>query len=67
MITLCPHGISHQPGEPDEEGRSVWCAECYPEEPDSARASWRAADEDRAGGRNTLTRFADTDRCTPVA
>ena len=28
--TFCPHGISHQPGEPDEEGRSEWCAECFP-------------------------------------
>lgn len=31
-------------------------------------AAWlsrRPADEDRCGGRNTLTRFADVDRCTP--
>lgn len=25
----------------------------------------RAADEDMAGGRNTITRFADADLCTP--
>jgi hypothetical protein len=27
-------------------------------------APLRPADEDKAGGRNTLTRFADADRCT---
>jgi hypothetical protein len=29
-------------------------------------ASWRPADPDRAGGLNTLTRFADTDWATPM-
>lgn len=31
----------------------------------SAWLSRRPADGDRCGGRNTLTRFADVDRCTP--
>jgi hypothetical protein len=29
IITLCPHGISHQPGDPAIGGRSVWCGECF--------------------------------------
>lgn len=28
-------------------------------------ATTKPADEDRCGGRNTLTRFADADLCTP--
>jgi hypothetical protein len=31
VTTFCPHGVSHQPGEPSEDGRSQWCGECYPE------------------------------------
>lgn len=30
--TFCPHGVSHQPGAPDAEGRSQWCVECFPED-----------------------------------
>jgi len=33
-VTYCPHGISHQPGEPDAQARSQWCGECFPEEYD---------------------------------
>jgi hypothetical protein len=34
-------------------------------DPVAAANTARCADEDRAGGRNTLTRFADADLCTP--
>lgn len=27
---FCEHGVSFAPGEPDAEGRSTWCAECFP-------------------------------------
>lgn len=30
MTTLCPHGVSHQPGEAFADGRSWWCGECFP-------------------------------------
>jgi hypothetical protein len=32
-MTFCPHGISHQPGEPvGLARRSIWCGECFPDD-----------------------------------
>lgn len=58
--------------ELDSEERDVRADDREQEEPGSTDwyPEWdgdclRPADEDRAGGRNTMTRFAPADRCTP--
>jgi hypothetical protein len=38
--TLCEHGVSFAPGEPDSEGRSKWCGECFPR-PERHAGDWK--------------------------
>lgn len=33
-LPVCRHGVSYEPGEPDQYGRSDWCGECWPEPPE---------------------------------
>jgi hypothetical protein len=40
MTTFCPHGVSHQPGEPVQPGNlSVWCGECFPADDEAIEAT----------------------------